>query len=529
MKRAVMISCFSFLSVLVCTYSVPAQTLNTILAKLQTVEERLNEHEKNSGAEISKQIDKALAVRLASIESDRKSEQVQVKSNFAKVDSLAINTQIDSTIASLRSQIDLLQESVKEMKNTIENQADDESKAVAMAPQNNPLMTAAGMINHGDQAITTTSSIESVTPVNNSTMVEIDYTRSPLEIEHVYSGEYFSKIHGGMEKKNRGDYRGNFDLTVSASSEALGLWKGTTFSVDFQNGNGRGISESYVGDYQVLSNIDAGNFTQISEYTLCHSFAGNRFMIKLGKQDANEDFNVADNAGDFINSSFGIMPNVPLPTFPDPGLGISVFYTLSDNIQIKAGLFDGLSHGGSWGFNTAFSSHGESSSVMELSYGSSLLPFFKKRGTFKIGLWRHGGLYAPVAGTGSKSENLGGYCIYEQGILGYAESDHHHVDMFLQYGYADREISAIPNYAGIGFKADGLITGRPDDSMGIGAACALVNPEMKDMKGETAFEYYYQTTIMGKLTLQPDVQYIINPGGMYDNALVTGMRVYINF
>lgn len=114
-------------------------------------------------------------------------------------------------------------------------------------------------------------------------------------------------------------------------------WNGTTFFIYLENGNGSGITESYVGDLQVLSNIDADNFTQISEYIIAHSFAGERLGIKVGKQYANVDINVADNAGDFINSSFGIMPNVPLPTFPDPGLGIAAFYDVSDHFTIKGG------------------------------------------------------------------------------------------------------------------------------------------------------------------------------------------------
>ena len=94
-----------------------------------------------------------------------------------------------------------------------------------------------------------------------------------LALEHFYTGEYFSKLHGGLKKRNGGEYRGNFDLTITANSSSFGLRNNTTFFMYLENVHGSGITESYVGDLQVLSNIDADNFTQISEYILAHSFA----------------------------------------------------------------------------------------------------------------------------------------------------------------------------------------------------------------------------------------------------------------
>jgi porin len=44
-------------------------------------------------------------------------------------------------------------------------------------------------------------------------------------------------------------------------------------------------------------------------------------------------------------------------------------------------------------------------------------------------------------------------------------------------------------------------------------------------------EWTYQMALAPWLTLQPDVQYIIQPSGMSDipNALVIGMQLAINF
>lgn len=46
-----------------------------------------------------------------------------------------------------------------------------------------------------------------------------------------------------------------------------------------------------------------------------------------------------------------------------------------------------------------------------------------------------------------------------------------------------------------------------------------------------AFEFTYQAQVAKWLTIQPDVQFIINPGGTQDlnNALVIGARAVIAF
>jgi porin len=46
-----------------------------------------------------------------------------------------------------------------------------------------------------------------------------------------------------------------------------------------------------------------------------------------------------------------------------------------------------------------------------------------------------------------------------------------------------------------------------------------------------AFEFTYQAQVTKWLTVQPDIQFIINPGGTHDlsNALVIGARAVVTF
>ena len=79
-----------------------------------------------------------------------------------------------------------------------------------------------------------------------------------------------------------------------------------------------------MGDYQMVDNIDAGEeFTQVTEFWWEREFIDGLVTVRLGKQDANAEFSVVDLGGDFINSSFGIVPNVPMPAWPDPAWACS--------------------------------------------------------------------------------------------------------------------------------------------------------------------------------------------------------------
>ena len=395
---------------------------------------------------------------------------------------------------------------------------------------NKPSHLNNGLVSQNIQSVKATSTEIKSGPSSFETHSEFPPSKTTvLDIENDYIFEYFSKLHGGISQNNNGDYLGNYNINITLNSEKIGLKIGTSLSVHLQNGHGMGITNSYVGDSQVLSNIDADNFTQVSEYILSQALAHNRLIMKIGKQDTNNDFNVVESAGDFINSSFGIMPNVQLPTFPDPGLGISAFMTLDRYTSISAGIFDGHSKGTKWGFDSSFNNNPVSSSVIELSLIRNIIPFTPRRGTLKLGIWRHGGDYYVHETQKLKSSNTGAYFILEQRILGDSVIHSTRVNMFIQYGYAMAEINEIPHYLGMGIRVDGFSSARPDDSVGISAACTFMNPTLNNIKNENVFECYYMVSLLNTLSIQPDFQYIANPGGVYDNAVVTGMRMNLTF
>lgn len=79
----------------------------------------------------------------------------------------------------------------------------------------------------------------------------------------------------------------------------------------------------------------------------------------------------------------------------------------------------------------------------------------------------------------------------------------------------------------------GLIPERDNDVVGLAFANILYSSPYRQASAaggtaigsyETAIELFYKILPSPYLSLQPDIQFIANPGGQYKDALVPGLR-----
>jgi len=167
-----------------------------------------------------------------------------------------------------------------------------------------------------------------------------------LTIEYIYTGEVFNNARGGVNTRNATEYLGLFDLALSADLDEMCLSPGGTVFLLAESLHGRGITGRHVGDYQAVSNIDADRECfQMSEFWWERGVLDGRIAMRLGKQDANAEFGVVDLGGDFVNASFGMQPNIPMPAWPDQAMGVVTFFQLADWLNFNVGVFDGASDG----------------------------------------------------------------------------------------------------------------------------------------------------------------------------------------
>ena len=101
---------------------------------------------------------------------------------------------------------------------------------------------------------------------------------------------------------------------------------------------------------------------------------------------------------------------------------------------------------------------------------------------------------------------------------------------FLEYGGTQDDINAIDRHIGGGVTWTGPIDARPGDIIGFSPQYAHISSQAGLAQPyELALETFYQWQLTPWAFLQPDVQYIVHPGGAYPNALVGALRLQINF
>jgi porin len=345
---------------------------------------------------------------------------------------------------------------------------------------------------------------------------------SGISFEPVYYGEVFSNARGGISTKNATQYQALLDLSVGLDFQTVGLPLPGRFVLLAQNTHGRGLSQDFIGDFQTISNIDSfDNIMQVSEYWWEVPLPESNGMVRLGKQDVNTEFLLIDLAQDFIHSSFGLTPTAGLPSYPDPSMAAVVLCDLTQCVRLKAGLWDLLADGGGWGF----SGNDVTLAIAELGYQYTLIEGALP-GAIDLGIvYASGGMALDL----SIPSVVSYYVQFEQ--LVYRENpcdedDSQGLGVFASYAprFPSRPIpiTAISEDVVGGIVYRGLVPGRDTDVVGVGAAWARLN--QGGSMEETAIEFFYKCQITPSMSIQPDIQYVGSPSGIYRDALAVGLR-----
>ncbi len=109
---------------------------------------------------------------------------------------------------------------------------------------------------------------------------------------------------------------------------------------------------------------------------------------------------------------------------------------------------------------------------------------------------------------------------------------------FAQLGLGDGRVNQIGGYLGGGFTFTAPFSSRAQDALGLAVAAARNGSHYERAQtaaggpaaGETSVELTYLAQLGSWLTVQPDVQYVIHPGGTRAtrNAVVPGLRVAVS-
>lgn len=369
-------------------------------------------------------------------------------------------------------------------------------------------------------------------------------TPSGISLSLSYSADFFYNAKGGRNTSGADQYRGLLGIDLTLDTEQIGLWPGGTFFLSAFENHGSDITERHLGDLQVLNNADAANDIRFYEYWYEHVFFDEKLRLKLGKIDANNDFAGGLYRDEFVHSSAGFSPTMPLPTWPEPALGVVLRLEPTDWLYVSGGIFDALGTGTRSGFETAFHSPDEVFAIAELGILTSLTIGEQRElpGQYAIGGWYHSGVW-PVYFNDldgrlpprSETGNAGLYLTFDQFLyrepVQEAESDQG-LGVFFQFGWAPSDRNEITQHYGGGFQYYGPIPSRDQDVVGLGVQHVSLGSRIQSLEkrySETAIEFFYKVQVSECLSIKPDLHYIINPGGAGRDAIVAGVRVEVSF
>jgi porin len=335
----------------------------------------------------------------------------------------------------------------------------------------------------------------------------------PFSFQASYVGDFVSNMRGGI--KTGTCYLGMANITADFNTTGAGLWDGGNVFVKAANTHGGLPSSTLTGDFQVISNIQAGDHTYIQE--LWYRQTIGPVSVTAGLQDLNVKFASNDYSGMYLNSSFGvpstIAANIPAPIFPLTSPGVMVTWDVSDKVALLASVYDGNPidfcdnpYNLKWRLNAddgviavteaQFTTRGEND----------------LHGVYKIGVYHHDHLSVFDPETNSMEtvyhHNYGVYGTIDQWIAGRAD-EAGGIALFARGSISPKEVNDNFSFAGAGINYYGIFRKDGSDAAGLAVAHAC----LETTAHETVFELTYQTTVTGNISLQPDVQYIIHPVG----------------
>ena len=377
---------------------------------------------------------------------------------------------------------------------------------------------------------------------------------------------------GGLRQGAR--YEGVTDLSLAIDLRPTLHVRGNIFARAYQI-HGRGLTADNLGNLHIASGIEASRSTRLNELWYEQHF--DNWRLRIGQQTIGTDFFNPEPARLFVNATFGwpTQPSLDLPSggpaYPlatpavrlriDPQDGVTMFLALFNGDPTGAGVGGSQLRDAS---GTAFRTSDGAWLVGEIRYNPE---DSDKNVTYKLGAWynserfrdlridRNGNSLASPGSNGQQRLHNGNYTLYvnvDQPVL-INEEEHTRLAVFARAGVVPGDRNLIDIYADAGITYNGPF-GRADDQIGLALAYAKVSDAARGFdadvvrftgapmplrSGELVLELTYKFQITPWWQLQPDFQYIFNPGGglpdpsaptrRIGDAAVLGVRTAITF
>jgi porin len=387
------------------------------------------------------------------------------------------------------------------------------------------------------------------------------------------------------------DYDGLTQAVLQLNTQRAFGWYGGTFNISALQIHGRNLSADNLQNLQTASGIESDRATRLWEVWYDQKFLDeDRLDIKIGQQSLDQEYMVSSNALAFVNTMFGwpMLPSADMPgggpAYPLSALGVRARLRPVDPINVLVGVYSGSPAKNPDGdpqvdnaSGTSFPLNRGVLAIAEVQYSYPALGAMVSPGdsqplarVYRLGAWYDsepfdderyddtGLSLADPASDGIPRRHRGNYAIYgvvDQMVWRSNADPNRSISVFgraMGTPLADRNLIDFSLNAGVVMKDP--FNYRTDDTFGLGLGythvsrqvsaydrdVAIATGAFNPARGSEAFiEATYQYQVTPWLQLQPDVQYVFNPGAGVANPnaptepikdeLIAGARANIQF
>lgn len=363
--------------------------------------------------------------------------------------------------------------------------------------------------------------------------------------------------------KNQGTtHADNLGLDLQFDLDTLFGLKGGSFLASMSQRSGTSLSKEHVGNVFTIQQVYGGQTFHLIDLAYQQKLFDDRIEFRLGRIAAGDDFLVSPYDWVFMQNGFdgnpvGIFFNSPgMTAYPNATWGARVKVRPTERTYVMSGIYNGdpstreIKHNGA-----DLSMNGPVFVIGEAGYQRNGLPGDTGLiGNYRIGGWYDNAVFTDFETVGrgtpttSKRGNWGIYTLNDQVLVSFGDRTNN--SGLGVVGSAmispDESISRMPYFFSGGVVARGFLPSRPVDLAGFGVVFGRFSSDLRDAQHreqlfeptvgaqdyesvlEWAYRFYFRKSAV---YFQPDIQYVINPGGTHklDNALVLGCEIGINF
>lgn len=343
--------------------------------------------------------------------------------------------------------------------------------------------------------------------------------------------ESYSNLAGGAAQGSTANLLGQ--LGGRLDTGRAGLWPGGQFTL-----SGIGIlagadPEGYSAALQTPSNIYAPSELRLYELSFRQQL-GAGVQLRLGYDDINHYFGVVGPAENLVNSAFGFTPTI---TENVPGNGSYPYSALGAMLGV---------HGDIWGSKLGIF-QGDAQHQFTHTFARGYLALWEgglrwggaerdedSGYVVKVGAWHYRQPHPDLPGLSPSTSGV--YTVWEAR----RELDRgRRLGLFLQGGAAPQSVNPVPWQLALGLRLEQPFLGRPGDSLSLGmtrswlrSAALQADEELPAgtvHPAETVYELTYVAQLRPHLSIQPDIQFIHRPQGVYPDATAALLRVHLEF